>query len=196
MTLRKIVEIRGKAMPIPENDIDTDRIIPAAYMKCVTFDGLGQYLFRDARFRKDGTPTEHPLNDTRYQGAQIMIARKNFGCGSSREHAPQAIYRAGFEAIIAENFAEIFFGNATGLGIVCVNMQEKDITDLTNLIEQNPETEVTVDLKKKRVCAGGNNFSLEIRESARESLINGKWDAISDLLEGIPQVKEWAEKMA
>jgi 3-isopropylmalate/(R)-2-methylmalate dehydratase small subunit len=164
-------------------------------MKCVTFDGLGQYLFRDARFQKDGTPKDHPMNEARYQGAKIIISGNNFGCGSSREHAPQAIFRAGFEAVIAGNFAEIFFGNAIGLGIVCVNLESTQLSVLTHMVQQNPDTEITIDLQKKQIRADERIFMLQIRESARESLINGKWDAISDLLEGIPQVKKLATKL-
>ena len=116
MALDPIQQISGPAVPVPGSDIDTDRIIPARFMKCVTFDGLGDYLFYDMRHEEDGTLKEHPLNEERFQGASIFVSGVNFGCGSSREHAPQALYRAGFRAVIAESFAEIFFGNCTTLG--------------------------------------------------------------------------------
>lgn len=190
MSLRKIEKITGTAVHIPGDDIDTDRIIPAAYMKCVTFDGLGEHLFRDVRFEKDGTPKQHPLNDPKHKDATILISGNNFGCGSSREHAPQAIHRAGFQAVIAGGFAEIFFGNSTTLGVPCVSLNQNDLDELAKMIEQNPQTEITIDLQKKQVVADNKTFPLEIRESARESLINGKWDAITDLLANIPQVKE------
>ncbi|HEY3592534.1 MAG TPA: 3-isopropylmalate dehydratase small subunit, partial [Polyangiaceae bacterium] len=115
MALAKIQQVTGRAVPVPGEDLDTDRIIPARFLRCVTFDGLGEHLFRDERFRQDGTMTDHPLNDPRYQGATILVAGRNFGCGSSREHAPQSIAKYGIRAMIAESFAEIFFGNSTAL---------------------------------------------------------------------------------
>src|SRR5699024_10877425 len=115
-----ITSITGRAVYVAGNDIDTDRIIPASYMKCVTFDGLGQYAFHDERFDDDGNSQNHPLDAEKHKGASVLITGRNFGCGSSREHAPQALVRFGFKAIIAENFAEIFFGNSTKLGLVCV----------------------------------------------------------------------------
>jgi 3-isopropylmalate/(R)-2-methylmalate dehydratase small subunit len=119
MALEKISIVEGKGVYVPGNDIDTDRIIPARFMKCVTFDGLGEYLFYDVRFNEDGEKKDHSLNNPLFARASIMISDANFGCGSSREHAPQSLYRAGFRAIIAGNFAEIFFGNATNLGMPC-----------------------------------------------------------------------------
>jgi 3-isopropylmalate/(R)-2-methylmalate dehydratase small subunit len=117
MALEKITELTGTAAYVPGNDIDTDRIIPARFMKCVTFDDLGEYLFYDVRKNEDGSDKAHPLNDPKFAGAKILISNSNFGCGSSREHAPQAIYRFGFRGVIAESFAEIFFGNCVTLGI-------------------------------------------------------------------------------
>ena len=113
MALAKITEVTGRGIHVPGDDIDTDRIIPARFMKCVTFDGLGEYLFHDVRFDEDGNPKIHSLNDPVYENASIIISGSNFGCGSSREHAPQSIYRAGFRAVIAGNFAEIFFNNSS-----------------------------------------------------------------------------------
>ncbi|MEI6053075.1 MAG: isopropylmalate isomerase, partial [Opitutaceae bacterium] len=117
MALAKITSVTGRAVNVPGNDIDTDRIIPARFMKCVTFDGLGEFLFYDVRKQLDGSEKPHPLNEPRFKGATILLSGANFGCGSSREHAPQAIAKYGFKAVIAENFAEIFFGNSTTLGI-------------------------------------------------------------------------------
>lgn len=195
MALKKITQIKGKAVHVPGDDIDTDRIIPAMYMKCVTFDGLGEFLFKDVRFDKNGKPKPHPLNDSKRKGAAILISGNNFGCGSSREHAPQAIYRAGFQAIIAGNFAEIFFGNATTLGIACVNLSKENLNELAILVEKSPSTEVTIDLVQKKISTGEKSWNLEIRESARRGLINGHWDAIAELLEGVPQVKKLVEKL-
>jgi 3-isopropylmalate dehydratase small subunit len=120
MSLEKVRKINGRSVYVPGNDIDTDRIIPARFMKCVTFDGLGEYLFYDVRKDSDGNDKDHPLNETRFSGASVLISNANFGCGSSREHAPQALYRYGFRAVIAESFAEIFFGNCCALGMPCV----------------------------------------------------------------------------
>ena len=119
MALAKITSVSGRAVTVPGNDIDTDRIIPARFMKCVTFDGLGEFLFYDVRKNADGSDRAHPLNDPRFKGATILLSGANFGCGSSREHAPQAIQKYGFKAVVAENFAEIFFGNSVTLGIPC-----------------------------------------------------------------------------
>jgi len=121
MALEKITQIAGRGVFVAGNDIDTDRIIPARFMKCVTFDGLGEYLFYDVRKNADGSDKPHPLNDPRFKGATILLSGSNFGCGSSREHAPQAIQKYGFRAVIAESYAEIFFGNSTGLGIPCAS---------------------------------------------------------------------------
>ena len=123
MTLLKIEHVAGPAVHVPGEDIDTDRIIPARFLKCVTFDGLGEQLFYDVRFAPDGSATGHPLDDPRYARAQVLVADRNFGCGSSREHAPQAIAKRGFRAIVAESFAEIFFGNATAIGLPCVALE-------------------------------------------------------------------------
>ena len=130
MALAQIKDVSGTGIHLPGDDIDTDRIIPARYLKCVTFDDLAGTHFYDVRFDPDGKPTGHPLDDPRFSGASIMLSGSNFGCGSSREHAPQAIYRSGFRAIIAESFAEIFFGNSTTLGMPCVSASREDIESL------------------------------------------------------------------
>ena len=173
----------GRAVPVAGDDIDTDRIIPARFMKCVTFDGLGEFLFYDVRKNQDGTDKEHPLNDPRFKGASVLLSGANFGCGSSREHAPQALYRYGFRAVIAESFAEIFFGNCTTLGIPCVCATAEDIQALAEAIEADPSIEVRVDLDKQRVFYGDKNFTVAMPETAREALVSGKWDPIAELLE-------------
>src|SRR6185312_6481323 len=147
MSLAKITQVKGRGVYVPGNDIDTDRIIPARFMKCVTFDGLGEYLFYDVRKNADGTDKPHPLNDPRFQGATVLLSGANFGCGSSREHAPQAIQKYGFRAVVAENFAEIFFGNCTTLGIPCLSAGRADIARVAAAIEKNPALEVTVDVE-------------------------------------------------
>jgi 3-isopropylmalate/(R)-2-methylmalate dehydratase small subunit len=192
MALEKITSVSGKAVYVPGNDIDTDRIIPARFMKCVTFDGLGEFLFYDVRHTPEGQPTGHPIDRPEHKGAKILISGANFGCGSSREHAPQAIHKAGFRAVIAENFAEIFFGNSTTLGIPCVNAAREDIARLAAAIEKDPTLEVTVDVAAQEVRFGSDKIPVTQRESARDALVNGRWDAIGELIEGVPAVKATA----
>ncbi len=196
MALAKITSVSGRAVPVMGNDIDTDRIIPARFMKCVTFDGLGEFLFNDVRKDpKTGATTDHPLNQARYQGATILLSGANFGCGSSREHAPQAIQKYGFKAIIAESYAEIFFGNSTTLGMPCVTAAREDIAKIASAVEKDAKTEVTIDLVKLEVRFAGQTVKITQRESARDALVNGRWDAIGELLDGIPAVKETAKKL-
>ncbi len=195
MSLAKITSVSGRAVTVPGNDIDTDRIIPARFMKCVTFDGLGEFLFYDVRKNADGSDRAHPLNDARFHGATILISGANFGCGSSREHAPQAIQKYGFKAVIAENFAEIFFGNSVTLGIPCACAKREDIAKISATVEANPSTEVTIDVAKQEIRFAGQSVPATFRETARDALINGRWDAIGELLDGIPAVKETAKKL-
>ena len=183
MALAKITKVSGRAVPVTGDDIDTDRIIPARYMKCVTFDGLGEFMFYDVRFDEQGNKKAHPLNDEKFKGASILISGNNFGCGSSREHAPQAIYRHGFRAVIAEGFAEIFFGNSTTLSMPCVTVSKADRQALQALVENNPKIELTIDLTAKTIQAGEKTFSCDIRDSARQGLTTGHWDPIAELLE-------------
>ncbi|MFT4639670.1 MAG: 3-isopropylmalate/(R)-2-methylmalate dehydratase small subunit [Verrucomicrobiales bacterium] len=194
MALDLIKQVSGRAVPVPGSDIDTDRIIPARFMKCVTFDGLGDYLFYDVRYQEDGTPKEHPLNEERFIGASVLVSGVNFGCGSSREHAPQAIYRAGFRAVIAESFAEIFFGNCVTLGIPCVTATSEDIATLNRVLEADPQTEVTVDVDKARVFYNDTNFTVHIPETARDGLIHGRWDPIGELVENADKVDACLQK--
>ncbi|MBL9218649.1 MAG: 3-isopropylmalate dehydratase small subunit [Opitutaceae bacterium] len=196
MALAKITSVTGRAVPVVGNDIDTDRIIPARFMKCVTFDGLGEFLFNDVRKDpKTGAITDHPLNQARYQGATILLSGANFGCGSSREHAPQAIQKYGFKAVIAESYAEIFFGNSTTLGMPCVTAAREDIAKIAAAVDANPQAEVTIDLVKLEVRFAEQTVKITQRESARDALVNGRWDAIGELLDGIPAVKETARKL-
>ena len=183
MSLEKVRKINGRSVYVPGNDIDTDRIIPARFMKCVTFDGLGEYLFYDVRKDSDGNDKDHPLNKTRFSDASVLISNANFGCGSSREHAPQALYRYGFRAVIAESFAEIFFGNCCALGMPCVAATKESVKSLAELINEVPETEVSIDVVNSTVRAGDLNFSVDIPTGAKEALTNGRWDPIAELKE-------------
>jgi len=195
MPLEKITRITGRAVAVPGDDIDTDRIIPARFMKCVTFDGLGQYMFYDVRFDEERRPRPHPLNDPRFQGASILLSGKNFGCGSSREHAPQAIRRAGFRAVVAEGFAEIFFGNSTTLGMPCVSASREDIAAIGKMVDADPALELTIDLEAKSLRIGGETFPLDIRETARAALLAGQWDPIAQLLDNAADVDRVAASL-
>ena len=184
----QITEVTGSAIPLLLDDIDTDRIIPARFLRCVTFDGLGEHVFEDDREQDHS----HPFDDAHYQGASVLIAGRNFGCGSSREHAPQALMRWGIEAIIGESFAEIFFGNCTTLGVPCVCASRSDLEQLVALVQAEPELPVTVDLTNHQVRAGHLAVSITIPVSARMALTTGKWDFLGQLLEGADSVQTTA----
>jgi 3-isopropylmalate/(R)-2-methylmalate dehydratase small subunit len=195
MALASISSVAGRAVHVPGNDIDTDRIIPARFMKCVTFDGLGEYLFHDVRKNADGSDRPHPLNDPRFKGATILLSGANFGCGSSREHAPQAIQKYGFRAVVAENFAEIFFGNCTTLGIPCLSARREDIARIAAAVAADPALEVVVDVDRLQIRFGSEVVPATMRESARDALLHGRWDAIAELIEGVPAVKDLTKSL-
>lgn len=196
MPLEKISQVSGNAVYVPGDDIDTDRIIPARFMKCVTFDGLGEYLFYDMKFNEDGSKKNHPLNDAKFANSSIMLTGANFGCGSSREHAPQSLYRAGFRAIIAGNFAEIFFGNSINLGMPCVSVSDETRDLISASIEQNPKCEVTVDILNRVIRVGDSSYAHELREGARESLLNGSWDPLDELLQANQGIEDIHKNLA
>lgn len=173
----------GKGIPLFENDVDTDRIIPARFMKCVTFEGLGAYAFYDVRFDEKGQKKEHILNDSHYQNSSILITGKNFGCGSSREHAPQALQKYGIKAVLGESFAEIFAGNCTVLGMPCVQLSHQDLVVIVKMIQDDAQLSITIDLSKKIVQIGNHNFPLQIKESYRKALSGGTWDSTGELLQ-------------
>ncbi len=195
MPLPPITQLAGTGVYVPGDDVDTDRIIPARYMKCVTFDGLGEYAFYDERFDADGKQKPHPINDPKYAGASILLAGRNFGCGSSREHAPQALYRHGFRAVLAESFAEIFFGNSITLGMPCLVMDGRDIRALAALIDEAPQTEINIDVAAGQVNMADISFPAVLPDHAKEALVNGRWDAIADLLEGLDDVNATAARL-
>ncbi|MGC4086568.1 MAG: 3-isopropylmalate dehydratase small subunit [Polyangiaceae bacterium] len=196
MALEKILKVSGPGVYVAGDDIDTDRIIPARFMKCVTFDGLGAHLFHDVRFNEDGSKKQHPLNDPRHEKARILLSNSNFGCGSSREHAPQALAKYGFKAVIAESFAEIFFGNSTTLGMPCVSVSRENVLALAAQVEKDPNTELVIDLEKNVVTAGPLSVPFSIKPSARDALTQGAWDPIGQLLENAPAVEALTKKLA
>lgn len=196
MALDKITSVTGTAVHVPGSDIDTDRIIPARFMKCVTFDGLGEYLFYDVRHHEDGSLKSHPLNEARFEGASILLSGINFGCGSSREHAPQALYRAGFRAVIAQSFAEIFFGNCATLGVPCAIATQENIEKVASAVEADPTIEVTVDVEKCEARYGEEAIPLEIPSTARDAFLSARWDPIGELLEAEGEVSETISELA
>lgn len=182
MAIKAVTKITGRAVPVPGADVDTDRIIPARFLKCVTFDDLAEGMFYDERFKEDGSSKGHPIDLEIYKGASIMVVGPNFGCGSSREHAPQSIKRFGFKAIVGVSYAEIFFGNSTNLGMPCVTMSEEDNEDLTQRIIANPDAEMTLDLIDMKVCFADKKYEITMPDGAREALVSGKYDAIQELV--------------
>ncbi|MEJ6580508.1 MAG: 3-isopropylmalate dehydratase small subunit [Akkermansiaceae bacterium] len=197
MAIEPITSVSGTAIPIPGADIDTDRIIPARFMKCVTFEGLGEFAFYDVRFNPEtGEKTGHPLNDERFTNASILLAGINFGCGSSREHAPQSLAKYGFRAIVAESFAEIFFGNSTTLGLPCVIAKKEQLDELKAVVESDPLIEVLIDIEAMTVSGGGITIPVTMADSGRHSLLSGKYDPIAELLENNDKIEATAASLA
>jgi 3-isopropylmalate/(R)-2-methylmalate dehydratase small subunit len=175
----EITVIAGRGIPLVGNDIDTDRIIPARFLRCITFDGLGEAVFQDDRAQLKG---QHPFDQPHFQGARILVVNANFGCGSSREHAPQAIARWGIQAIVGESFAEIFFGNGVAMGLPCVTADPTTITQLQAAITQDPQLTVTVDLNSLQIHWGEAQAALALAAGPRQMLTTGTWDACGQLL--------------
>ncbi len=193
----RIERVEGRPIPLRGNDIDTDRIIPARFMKVVTFEGLGQYAFYDERFDAQGRSKGHVLDDPRFQakGPRIAVVNKNFGCGSSREHAPQALLRWGIRALVGESFADIFFGNCIALGMPCVTAGGEAIATLQELVERHPQEIMVVDLNECRVSFVGRSVPVQIPEAARRQLLEGTWDATQILLQAEEQIRKTARRL-
>jgi 3-isopropylmalate/(R)-2-methylmalate dehydratase small subunit len=184
-------QIVGRGIPLPGNDIDTDRIIPARFLKQVTFEGLGEHAFEDARKQEP----EHPFNQGVYQGASVLVVGQNFGCGSSREHAPQSLMRWGIGAIVGGSFGEIFFGNCTTLGIPCLVADMQDIEALQRAVGRTPGEPVTVDIEKQEVRFGGRSFPARMPDGPRNQLVAGTWDSTAVLLEAGGAIEATAKKL-
>jgi len=185
-----ITAVQGTAIPLPGNDIDTDRIIPARYLRSVTFEGLGTEVFKDERFNDDGSAKAHPFNEDKYAGAALLIVGRNFGCGSSREHAPQAIMRFGIKAIIGESFAEIFAGNCTSLGIPVCTADEQTIEELQELVQNDPRLVFDLDLEAQILNFGGKSISVDISPAAKTALLAGTWNTLDELLQNEAAIEE------
>lgn len=174
----QVKQVVGTGLPLVGNDIDTDRIIPARFLRAVTFDGLGEQVFADDRKQL----ADHPFNQARYQNAEVLVVNRNFGCGSSREHAPQAISRWGIKALIGESFAEIFFGNCVAMGVPCVTATAEAVSALQSAITQDPTLTLSLDLESMTAEAGDFSCAVQIGEGPRQMFLNGTWDACGQLV--------------
>jgi 3-isopropylmalate/(R)-2-methylmalate dehydratase small subunit len=191
LAAERIREIRGAGLPLRGDDIDTDRIIPARFLKAITFEGLQDHLFEDDRAQAK----DHPVSDAKYAAARVMIVQSNFGCGSSREHAPQAIYRRGIRAVVGQSFSEIFFGNSVALGMPCPTVTRETTEALIAIVEQDPSAELVVDLATMKVTAGGRAFDLALPAAARGAFLDGRWDATGLLLDDFDAVRAVAARL-
>ena len=188
--MAEIVLVRGRGLPVSGIDIDTDRIMPARFLKAVTFDGLEQHLFEDDR--KTGP---HPFDDPRFRGASILLVNSNFGCGSSREHAPQGLQRWGIQAIIGESFAEIFFGNSAMLGMPCLTASPQNVRALMALVERDPTTEIRIDIGALTCEAGEFRCTLGLPPNVRDAFMTGAWDTTGMLLTRFDEVNDTAARL-
>lgn len=193
--MSEIKKISGTAVPVRGNDIDTDRIIPARFLRCVSFEGLGEHAFEDDRAQDKAKGKTHPFDDAKFQGAKVLVSNSNFGCGSSREHAPQAIYRWGVRAIVAVSYSEIFYGNTVAMGMPCVHVSPADAEAIQAIVEADPKTEVVVDIEANTVVAGGKTFSATVPEGPRKQFLTGGWDATSELLKDFEDIRSVAKKL-
>ncbi len=190
--MSQVQTVSGRAVPLTGNDIDTDRIIPARFLRCVTFDGLGAQVFADDRSQLNG---QHAFDQPQYQGAELLVVNRNFGCGSSREHAPQAIAKWGIKALVGESFAEIFFGNCVAMGVPCVTAAAADLQRLQAWIAANPAEAITLDLEAMQVQFGGSSIPVSMGEGARNMFLGGTWDACGQLVAQAAQIRETATKL-
>jgi 3-isopropylmalate/(R)-2-methylmalate dehydratase small subunit len=190
--MEPVQRIAGRGCVLRGHDIDTDRIIPARFLRCVTFDGLGEHLFEDDRKQAKGN---HPLDDPRFEGASILLVGRNFGCGSSREHAPQALMRCGFRAFVGASFAEIFFGNCTALGLPCVTLPEDALASVMDSVELDPAQELVLDLAKRSLVSRAGTFAVEVPEGAQRQLLEGTWNAMAVLLDAGEAIEATAARL-
>ena len=190
-----ITAVQGTAIPLPGNDVDTDRIIPARYLRSVTFEGLGAEVFKDERFNDDGSLKAHPFNEEKYAGAAILIVGRNFGCGSSREHAPQAIMRSGIKAIIGESFGEIFAGNCTSIAIPVCTADEQTIDELQKLVQNNPQLSFDLDLEAQTLTSEEKSVAIDISPAAKTALLAGTWNTLDELLQNEAAIEEVHQRL-
>jgi len=189
--LRPIDRIAGTAIPLRGNNIDTDRIIPARYLKAITFEGLGAHAFEDDR----ASMPNHPFANPAYAGASILVVNENFGSGSSREHAPQALKRWGIHACVGQSFSEIFLGNATTIGLPCATAAPEDVETLIATVEQSPATPMVLSVDAQSIEAAGRTVPLGMPAAVRDSLLTGQWDATGLLLADFDEVRRVADSL-
>jgi 3-isopropylmalate/(R)-2-methylmalate dehydratase small subunit len=189
--IERITRIEGTALPLRGNNIDTDRIIPARFLRAISFDGLEEHLFED----DIAQDRNHPAASAAYGRASLMFVEANFGCGSSREHAPQAIRRRGIRAVVGVSFSEIFFGNSVALGMPCVSVSPDDARRLIELAERNPAETFLLDLTRLRVSGAGVDVPVALPAAARESFVEGTWDATGLLLDRFEDVEKVAARL-
>jgi 3-isopropylmalate/(R)-2-methylmalate dehydratase small subunit len=190
-----ISSISGRAIPVSGNDIDTDRIIPARFLRCVTFDGLGEHAFEDDRKQLRAQGKTHPWDDARFTGAKVLVVNSNFGCGSSREHAPQALNKWGVTAIVGVSFSDIFYGNCVAMGLPCLRVSVADSEAIQAAIVKDPSLALTVDIEKLEVRAGTMTWKAQMGAGHRQQFLTGQWDATSELIAGLDQVKATAKRL-
>jgi len=190
--MSQVKVISGRAVPLVGNDIDTDRIIPARFLRCVTFDGLGAQVFADDRAQTNG---QHAFDQAQYQGANLLVVNRNFGCGSSREHAPQAIAKWGIQALVGESFAEIFFGNCVAMGIPCVTADPADVQKLQTAIAANPQAAITLDLEAMQVSTTDFSIPVAMGEGSHNMFISGTWDACGQLVAQAEKIRATAASL-
>ena len=195
MAGKTVTTLTGSGIPLRGNDIDTDRIIPARFLKCVTFDGIGEHAFKDDIKGLVAKGETHPFADDRFAHAAILVANQNFGCGSSREHAPQSLKRWGIRAIIAESYSEIFYGNCVSLAIPCFTADHETCAKLQDAIESNPGAEFTVDIAQSAVTGPCGSITLQIQSGAQSQLLDGSWNARASLLENLDAAKAVASNL-
>ena len=185
-----ISQVAGRAVVVRGGDIDTDRIIPARYLRTVTFENLGEHAFEDDRAGGD-----HPFDQECFQGASVLLANANFGCGSSREHAPQALMRWGIKGFVGESFAEIFYGNCIAMGLPCVRVSAEDMSKLMDAVEADPVQEVSIDLKARKVYYADGEIDADIADGPRDQFVKGSWDSLGQLLEASDQIDATAQSL-
>jgi 3-isopropylmalate/(R)-2-methylmalate dehydratase small subunit len=196
MATERITRIAGRAVALRGDNIDTDRIIPARFLRSVSFEGLEQHLFADDRAQADAVaPQSHPFSNPRFAGASVLLVNANFGCGSSREHAPQAIRRRGIRVVVGQSFSEIFFGNSVALGLPCVSVSAGEADELMRRAEADPSLEIAIDLEALTVTAGDYRASVSLPAAAREAFLDGSWDATGLLLDGYEEVERVATRL-
>ena len=199
MDAQRITHIEGTALPMRGDDIDTDRIMPARFLRSVTFEGLEQHLFEDERAGSAAGDrahaARHRFDDPRYEGATILLVNHNFGCGSSREHAPQALLRSGIQAVVGESFSEIFFGNSLIIGLPCVTAPVDEVRELMERVEKRPDARLRIDLQAGTCAMDGFSCAIAMPPHARDALVTGAWDTTGLLLERYEDVNAVAARL-